>query len=36
VTFVSLARVDPRYPGLLSELHDPPERLFVRGQTLDA
>jgi DNA processing protein len=36
VTFVSLARADPRYPGLLTELHDPPERLFVRGQTLDA
>lgn len=27
----SLARRDPGYPPLLAELHDPPDRLFVRG-----
>ena len=31
MTVVALARGDPRYPGRLAELHDPPERLFVRG-----
>ncbi|MEO8290388.1 MAG: DNA-processing protein DprA [Gaiellaceae bacterium] len=29
---VSLARRDAGYPPLLAELHDPPARVFVRGQ----
>jgi DNA processing protein len=28
----TLARREPGYPPLLAELHDPPERLFVRGE----
>jgi DNA processing protein len=35
VTLVALARSDPRYPALLTELHDPPQRLFVRGAALE-
>lgn len=29
----SVARGSDAYPGLLGELHDPPEALFVRGET---
>ena len=35
MTVVALARSDPRYPPRLLELHDPPERLFVRGAALE-
>ena len=29
----SIARRDPRYPPLLAQLHDPPARIHVRGDT---
>jgi len=32
---IALTRRDARYPARLAELHDPPERLFVRGAALD-
>jgi DNA processing protein len=35
MSVVSLTRADGRYPALLRELHDPPERLFVRGPALE-
>ena len=31
-----LRRGDPRYPPLLGELHDPPERLHLRGAVVEA
>jgi DNA processing protein len=30
-----LTRADPRYPPLLRQLHDPPERLYIRGERVD-
>ena len=35
MSVVALTRRDARYPARLAELHDPPERLFVRGAALD-
>jgi DNA processing protein len=35
MSLVSLTRGDARYPARLAELHDPPERLFVRGAALE-
>ena len=34
-TFPTLERGGPGYPALLSELHDPPARLYLRGAALD-
>jgi DNA processing protein len=30
-----LTRADPRYPSLLRQLHDPPQRLYIRGERVD-
>jgi DNA processing protein len=35
VTFPIVRRRGPGYPPLLAELHDPPERLYLRGQPAD-
>jgi DNA processing protein len=35
VTSASVRRGEPGYPPLLAELHDPPGRLYVRGESLD-
>ena len=35
MTVVALPRAHARYPARLTELHDPPGRLFVRGAALD-
>ena len=32
MTYASVSRRDARYPPLLLELHDPPRRLFLRGE----
>jgi DNA processing protein len=35
VTLGSIARRDDAYPPLLAELHDPPTRLFLRGEAME-
>ncbi len=35
MTFTSVARGRRNYPRLLAELHDPPSRLYVRGESAD-
>ena len=35
MTFTSVARGGGSYPRLLAELHDPPSRLYVRGESAD-
>jgi DNA processing protein len=33
VELTTIRRRDPRYPGLLSQLHDPPAQVYVRGSS---